>query len=55
MNLIEKFKEETKLRAIFEDGMGNLIYTEEYVEWLEEKVKELSKFEENIKIFWNKI
>ena len=43
MDLIEEFKKETGLRrTIVEDGMGNSFYTEDYVEWLEERVKKLS-------------
>lgn len=42
MNLKEKFKKETGLRTTIKDGMGNLFYTEYYVEWLENKVKKLS-------------
>lgn len=42
MNLREEFKKETGLRATIEDGMGNSFYTEDYVEWLENKVKKLS-------------
>jgi hypothetical protein len=43
MDLREEFKKETGLRTIVEDGNGNSFYTEDYVEWLEEKlVKKLS-------------
>ena len=42
MNLREEFKKETGLSTIIEDNMGNLFYTEYYVEWLENKVKKLS-------------
>jgi len=42
MNLKEKFKKETGLRTTIKDSMGNLFYTEYYVEWLENKVKKLS-------------
>ena len=42
MDLREEFKKETGLRTIVEDGMGNSFYTEDYVEWLEERVKKLS-------------
>lgn len=42
MNLREEFKNETGLKATIEDDMGNLFYTEDYVEWLENKVKKLS-------------
>lgn len=41
-NLREEFKTETGLRTIVEDGMGNSFYTEDYVEWLEDRVKKLS-------------
>lgn len=42
MNLREEFKKETGLSTIIEDNMGNSFYTEDYVEWLENKVKKLS-------------
>jgi hypothetical protein len=42
MNLREEFKKETGLSTIIEDSMGNSFYTEDYVEWLENKVKKLS-------------
>ena len=42
MDLREEFKKETGLRTIVEDGMGNSFYTEDYVEWLEDRVKKLS-------------
>lgn len=42
MNLKEEFKKETGLNTIIEDNMGNSFYTEDYVEWLENKVKKLS-------------
>jgi hypothetical protein len=42
MNLREEFKKETGLRTIIEDGIGNSFYTEDYVEWLENRVKKLS-------------
>lgn len=42
MDLREEFKTETGLRTIVEDGMGNSFYTEDYVEWLEDRVKKLS-------------
>jgi hypothetical protein len=42
MDLRDEFKKETGLRTIVEDGMGNSFYTEEYVEWLEDRVKKLS-------------
>lgn len=41
-DLREEFKTETGLRTIVEDGMGNSFYTEDYVEWLEDRVKKLS-------------
>ena len=40
-DLREEFKKETGLRTIVEDGMGNSFYTEDYVEWLEDRVKKL--------------
>jgi hypothetical protein len=42
MDLREEFKNETGLRTIVEDGRGNSFYTEDYVEWLEDRVKKLS-------------
>ena len=42
MNLREEFKKETGLSTIIEDNMGNSFYTEDYVEWLENKIKKLS-------------
>jgi hypothetical protein len=42
MDLREEFKNETGLRTIVEDGMGNSFYTEDYVEWLEDRVRKLS-------------
>ena len=42
MDLREEFKKETGLSTIVEDGMGNSFYTEDYVEWLEDRVKKLS-------------
>jgi hypothetical protein len=43
MDLREEFKKETGLSTIVEDGRGNSFYTEDYVEWLEDKlVKKLS-------------
>jgi hypothetical protein len=43
MDLREEFKKETGLRIIVEDRNGNSFYTEDYVEWLEDKlVKKLS-------------
>jgi len=40
-DLREEFKKETGLRTIVEDGVGNSFYTEDYVEWLEDRVKKL--------------
>lgn len=42
MNLRDEFKEETGLRTIVDYGMGDSFYTEDYVEWLEDRVKKLS-------------
>lgn len=42
MNLKEEFKKETGLETVIEDGIGNSFYTEDYVEWLENRVKKLS-------------
>ena len=42
MDLREEFKKETGLSTIVEDGMVNSFYTEDYVEWLEDRVKKLS-------------
>lgn len=43
MDLREEFKKETELRTIVKDGMGDLFYTEDYVEWLEDRVKKVNK------------
>lgn len=50
-NLREKFTKETGLRIMVEDGMGNSFYTEEYVEWLEDKFRNnLTNESKSIKI-----
>lgn len=40
MNLKEEFKKETGLETVIEDGIGNSFYTEDYVEWLENRVED---------------
>lgn len=42
MDLNGQFKRQTGLRSIIVDGVGNSSYTDEYVEWLEDTVRNVS-------------
>ena len=43
MDLKEQYRKETKATIIIEDGYGHSSYSERYVEWLEDIVKNLQQ------------